>query len=438
MNFHRYVCIVALLFLTACASPNPTQEFETANEPSSTLDASEKVLDEAATVDTSAPNEAAPVDASTGAETSDTPEETNTPEVPERTDAPDTAPPVEPRLLAVGKAGRIASLQLISPWTILSSGNLKQPTASARCFGGRCVVVHPSPANSLSVVNPSDLTTTTKIQLDSGADPRDVAFIDHKTIVVSQYGKSTLLTIDLDTGNKEAIDLSVLADADSLPESLRMARCGRRVFVQLLRINHKTDAPTAMGAGLAVIDFNLKGAARVVDADPTTPGKQAIALSGSPNFDMPVNCQTDQLYIAEPKPLMKGGGWYEQVNLKTLKATKSPIVHGAQVGGFAVVAPGLYWLITHTATGPAGNSSHLNLEGGPTNTTYNTFADDKVEELALDLKQDLLFFPDNCELKPSNPHCATGVHVFHARTGEPQPKGVIKLGFPPMELVISR
>lgn len=437
--------IVALFFLAACASPDPLREGDTTDGPSSpTLDASEGALDEPTTIDTFTPEEIITTDASTGPDSLGTPEEPNTPEQPNTPETPDTpevpeAPmTVKPRLLVLGKNGRIASLQLTSPWTVLSTGDLKQPTASARCFGGRCVVVHPSPADSLSLVDPLDLASSTKIQLDRGADPRDVAFVDEKTIVVSQYGKSALLVINLGSGSKESIDLGALADADTLPEALRMAHCGRRVFVQLLRIDHKTGAPTTMGPGLAVIDLDEKGTNRIVDADPGTPGKQAIGLSGSPNFDMPINCKTGQLSIAEPKPLMKGGGWYEQVNLKTLEAGKSPINHGAQVGGFAVVAPGLYWLITHTATGPAGNSSHLNLEGGSSNTTYNTFADDKVEELALDLTQDLLFFPDNCEVKPSNPQCQSGVHVFHARTGVPQPKGVIQLGFPPMELAISR
>ncbi|TNE50163.1 MAG: hypothetical protein EP343_09540 [Deltaproteobacteria bacterium] len=439
-----YFGLLVLFLLTGCASPNPSPEGENPGEASSSYDASEGGAEEPATSEPSSPDEPNPTDSSEGPDSSETPdgsdlqdaseptEEPNTPEV------PDTPPSVQPRLLALSKDGRVAALQLTSPWKVLSTGDLKQPSASARCFGGRCVIVHPSPSDSLSVVDPLDLSKATTIKLESGADPRDVAFVDNKTILVSQYGKSALLQLDLDSGSKESIDLSPLADADGVPEMLRMAHCEKQVFVQLLRLDHKTEAPSSMGPGLAVIDLNAQGSDRLVDADPSTPGKQAIKLSGSPNHDMPLNCKTGTLYIAEPKPLMQGGGSYEQVDVKTLKASKAPIDHGAQVGGFVVVEPGMYWLITHTATSPAGNSSHLNLEGVQGTTTYNTFAYDKVDELVLDPSQDLLFFPDNCETKPTYPQCASGVHVFHARTGTPADNGVISLGFPPMELAISR
>lgn len=440
--FQTYSLIALSLLLTACAAtPNPSPE-NNPDEIGSPYDASEgaPTPDEPTTID--APSEpnvdtSAPPDASEAPpEEPDTRDAGDPPEGPSEGPSPDAQPSVQPRLLALGKDGQIASLQLTSPWKVLASGDLKQPVASARCSGGRCVVVHPSPADSLSVVNPLDLSAT-KMQLSSGADPRDVAFVDQKTIVVSQYGKSALLLVDLDSGSKETIDLSALADDDGLPETLRMARCGRRVFIQLLRIDHKTGAPSTMGPALAVVDVDLQGKAHIVDADPNTPGQQAIKLSGSPNFDMPVDCKREQLHLAEPKPLMQGGGWYELVNTTTLKTSKSPIAHSAQVGGFAVVKPGLYWLITHTATSPAGNSSHLNLVGAPDTSTYNTFARDKVDELVLDPTQDLLFFPDNCETA-SYPQCASGVHVFHALTGKAQPQGHIKLGFPPMEVAISR
>ena len=361
-----------------------------------------------------------------------------TPELPESTDTVETTPPPSPRLLALGKQGQIATLALTSPWSIQSTGDLKKRSVSARCAGRHCIVVHPSPEDALSLFDPQDLSNVTTIKLDTGADPRDVAFIDSNRVVVSQYGTSKLLLLTLDTQQKTNIDMSPLADADGNPETLRLAHCGERVFVQLLRLDHKTEAPTKEGAAIGVIDIPKGGTPTIIDTDPNTAGVQPLKLAGQPKFDMPVNCTSGILYIAEPKPLMQGGGAYEKVDLKTLTVSTLKLDHGAEVGGFAVVQHGLYWVISHTATGPAGNSTHLNLMGGPTHSTYNTFADDKLDELILDPQQDLLFFPDNCEKSPQNQQCVSGIHVFHARTGKEQAGGVIPLGFPPMEVAIAQ
>ena len=318
-----------------------------------------------------------------------------------------------------------------------ASGDLGAVISSARCRDGRCLVVHPSPADSISVVDALDLSLADPIALEHGADPRDVALIDDHTAVVSQYDRSELLEIDLNTRTITRIDLSALADADGLPEALKLASCGRRVFSQLRRVDHDTDAPAPIGAALAVIDLDRPAGERVVDADPATPGVQGVALAGRPNFDMPVDCAAGILYVAEPVPLMQGGGGYEQVDLGTLSARELPIATGAEVGGFEVVAPGIFWLITHTEFGP-GPSSHLNLIGGTSTDTHNTFANEHVNDLALDRDEDLLFYPDPCSAGPSNPSCDSGVYVFHAHTGAPASAGGIDVGFGPIEVVVSR
>jgi hypothetical protein len=150
-----------------------------------------------------------------------------------------------------------------------------------------------------------------------------------------------------------------------------------------------------------------------------------------------VDCDSGVLYVAEPRPLLQGGGDYEQVDLKTLTAGESPIDIGAEVGGFEVLSPDLYWLITHSTTGP-GPSSHLNLFGGATSETHNTFAHEHVNDLAFDREEDLLFYPDPCFVSPANQGCDTGVVVFHASTGFRASVEAIDVGFAPIEVVVSR
>jgi hypothetical protein len=345
--------------------------------------------------------------------------------------------PPAARVVTLSRTGRIASLDIAAPWTVRASNDLGATIASARCRAGRCLVVHPAPHDMISIVDATDLSLSDPIVLEHGADPRDVALVDDHTAVVSLYNRAELLEVDLTTRAITPIDLTALADDDGLPEALKLASCGRRVFVQLQRLDHATQVPAAMPAVLAVVDLDRSGSERVVDADPATPGVRGNTLAGRPNFDMPVDCAADILYVAEPAPLMQGGGGYESVDLATLAAHDLPIDTGAEVGGFEAVEPGVFWLITHTEFGP-GPSSHLNLVGGSTSDTHNTFANEHVNDLALDRDEDLLFYPDACATLPPNPSCEPGVHVFHAHTGERASPTGIDPGFPPIEVVVSR
>jgi hypothetical protein len=203
------------------------------------------------------------------------------------------------------------------------------------------------------------------------------------------------------------------------------------------RVDHISEMPSPLGAALGVIDLDRPADDRIVDADPQIRGVQGIALARRPNFDMPVDCTAGVLYVAEPIPLMQGGGGYEQVDLATLTASEYPVATSAEVGGFEVIAPTQYWLITHTEFGP-GPSSHLNFFGPEPSDTYNTFADEHVNDLAFDREGDLLFFPDACTPSPRYPSCESGIQAFHAHTGLRATAKAVNLGFPPIEVVVSR
>lgn len=340
------------------------------------------------------------------------------------------------RLVAAGRAGRMASLDLAAPWTVRASVDLAARIESVRCLGDRCVVVLPSPGDAIVVVDARDLSVRDTIPLEKGADPRDVALVDDRTILVSQFNRASLARVDPVTRTVTSLDLAALADADGLPEAHRLANCGRKVYAQLLRVAHDTGVPAGIPAVIAVVDLDRPDGEALVDVDPDTPGVQGIVLAGRPDFDMPIDCAAGILSVAEPKPLMQGGGGYEQVDLGTNVASDLPIDTGAQVGGFEIVDAGRHWLITHTEYGP-GPSSHLNLFGGEVSDTYNTFADEHVDDLALDREPGLLYFPDPC-----NPEkwegCDGGIQVFHAFSGVRATAQAMKLDFAPVEVAVAR
>lgn len=346
--------------------------------------------------------------------------------------------PAGPRLVTLSRDGKMASLDLAAPWTVRATGDLGSTVASARCRAGRCLVVHPSPADSISIVDAADLSLIDTVGLARDSDPRDVALVDDRTAVVSLHGEAELLVMDLDTGQTSRIDLSALADGDGLPESLRLAHCGRRVFVQLRRVDHESGAPSSLGAVLAVVDLDRDAGDQIVDADPDVAGVQGIALADRPDFDMPVDCGAGVLYVAEPRLLMQGGGDYEQVDLDSLTASVYPVDTGAEVGGFEVIEPDKYWLITHTTTGP-GPSSHLNFfDAGGSSDTFNTFAMQHIDDLAFAAEEDLLFYPDGCFKFPANQSCDAGIVPFHAHTGERASAEPVRVGFAPVEVAVSR
>lgn len=345
-------------------------------------------------------------------------------------------PPAPPRLVAFSRAGQVASLDTAAPWAVRTSSDLGAQVASARCRGAICVAVHPD-IDSISILNAVDLSVRT-LPFDRKSGLRDAVFLSDREILVSAYERAAIFRVDLDRGATTEIDLSAVADEDGLPESHRIAVCGTRAFVQLRRTNHEDGSASRLGPGLAVIDWSGAEGNELIDVDPLIDGTQAISLAGAPSFDMPADCSANRLFVAEPAPLMRGGGSYEEVDLVSLRARELPIDTGAEVGGFEFVGGPQFWLITHTTTGP-GPSSHLNLIGGGNPDTHNTFADEHVNDLAYDPIEDLLYYPDPCIASERNPTCkGTGVIVFHAHSGDRASASAIDVGFPPIELAIAR
>lgn len=345
-------------------------------------------------------------------------------------DAPADAGEAAARLVVLSREGEIASMDLTAPYTVRASADLGAPIVSVRCAADRCVVVHPSPIDRLSIVDAVDLSFTT-VALERGSDPRDVVIVDRDTLIVSHHERSALSRVVLG-GATTPIDLGDLADADGLPEAGRMARCGGRAYVQLGRLDHTTGLPSVLGAALAVVELST-GA--LVDADPTTAGTQPIALAGRAAFDMPADCDAGRLWVVEPRPLMLGGSHFERVDLATLSASDLEVQPGAEAGGLEVAAEGLYWSIEHTEFGP-GPSSHLVLVDHPDVPAHNTFSSEHVNDLALDHPTDQLFYPDPCATLDAT--CPGGVHVFASLTGAHLTPDGVDVGFPPIELAIAR
>jgi hypothetical protein len=297
-------------------------------------------------------------------------------------------------------------------------------------------VVHASPDNFISVVDGEDLSPADPIVLEPGSDPRDVVLVDDHTAVVSQYGRAALLEIDLATRDVTPIDLSPLADADGVPEVLRLASCGRRVFAQLRRVDHISEMPSPLGAALGVIDLDRPADDRIVDADPQIRGGRALHSRGVRTR------HAGRLHGGRP---LRGGADSPDAGRRRIRAGRSRHAHRQRVSGRDQRGSRRLRghrpdpVLAHHPYGVrSGSVVTSELLGPEPSDTYNTFADEHVNDLAFDREGDLLFFPDACTPSPRYPSCESGIQAFHAHTGLRATAKAVNLGFPPIEVVVSR
>jgi hypothetical protein len=131
-------------------------------------------------------------------------------------------------------------------------------------------------ADNIQIVDPGqDFATIGQYSVGNGSNPHDMRLVSADKAYVSRYEWKTLLVVNPYSGAVlDSIDLSPVADADGIPEMDRMAVVGDRLFVTLNSINHTTWEPEGPGK-VAVIDV---AADTLIDADPGTPGVQAIEL----------------------------------------------------------------------------------------------------------------------------------------------------------------
>jgi hypothetical protein len=333
---------------------------------------------------------------------------------------PDAAPGfVAPTALAVGATGQLAALALEAPWAPRAQADLATPVASVRYHRGRFYAVHPAPDNRITVVDAGNLSLLPPIIMRAGSDPRDIAFVDDLTAVVSQHALPALAVVDLVTNEVDpaGVDLTPIADRDEGTAAGMLAACGARVFVQLQR-------PTTPAIG--VLDVTATGATVV----------RSIATAFTPAFGMPVDCAST-LYVAEPVPLVDGGGTHEKIDLASLTASAFPIGDGlGEVGGFVMTGADTGWFIYHTEFGPSP-SSHLSRLPGP-GGVFDTFASAHVDHVAYDPQTNQVFFPDAC-VADCLPGRAAGVHVFAADTAAELTAATgLDVGFVPWNVVVAR
>lgn len=325
-----------------------------------------------------------------------------------------------------GGAGSSTAFDLEAPWAASVDVEPTGVGTIVRHFFGRLYVVHPQ-TGDIQVIDPSSYDTVLTFSVGATSAPHDILVVGAGKAYVSRHADNLLHEVDPATGALlDTVDLVGFADSDGDPEMSMMALDGRRLFVQIQRLDAAGLAVPP--SYLAVVDVDTN---QLIDVDPDQTGIQGIELTGLiPRHKMQIDGR--RLYVSEPGMFEDGTGGIDEIDLDQLTAlgyVTSEAQLPLDITGFVLTSPVQGYALTHT---DLLLSSHLQpfsrTDGSSLGPELDvTFA--QVDSIAYDPATDQLFFPD---------HDANGIRVFDATTQKELTTTPIGTGGDPVDLVIFR
>jgi hypothetical protein len=204
--------------------------------------------------------------------------------------------------------------------------------AVARYFDGRIYVVNRLGCDNIQVLDPAaGFKTLRQFSVGNGSDPHDIAFVSRWRAFVPRYNETQMWIVDTNTGNRVGtMDFGWLADGDNLPEMDRILAVGNRMFVSVERLNRNTDWGPVGTSYLAAFDPFSQD---FIDADPTMPGVQALALDGANPFgELVFNRDSGMIWVPTVGYFGVMDGGLEIVDPVSL-TTSGLVVTEADLGG---------------------------------------------------------------------------------------------------------
>jgi hypothetical protein len=300
--------------------------------------------------------------------------------------------------------------------------------ARMRWFGGLLYVVNRFGQDNIQVVDPAaGFATLRQFSVGNGSNPQDIACVSPTKAYVTRLASSRLLIVNPSTGDSTgAIALAAFADADHVPDMDRMIRVGTTLFVELQRLAN--FQPTGPGVVVA-IDTR---ADTVLDADPATPGTQAIVLPGAnPTTTFEYDPASGRILVGctgqygandggiawiDPATLTTGG---YAITESALGGDVLDVVWGSATRSFAIVSDASFNTAL-VAWNPATGSSLGTIFSPGGFVLADAALDDRGELYVCD-----------------NDFAAPGLYVFAAATGAPL-AGPLDTGLPPVEVAFDR
>ncbi len=260
--------------------------------------------------------------------------------------------------------GVLSGIEVSAPWGVRTIATLPESAAVIRPYGALLYVL--TPESGLVRVLERGGNVVGSAFVDPESEPVDIAPIGDGVVYVSTAADGRVTRLELGGGiARSFIDLHELDEPDAEPDAGMMIVDRGRLFVQLRRLDDENPWLFDDHGALAVIDL---ATGTLIDADASTPGVQAIELSGPhPRLKMRIDEGSRRMFVsssgADSYTLGKGGG----IDVVDLDAA-APLGYLMQeeFGNFSAVWPTgatTGFLMFHT---DLGISSHLAAyEAGP-------------------------------------------------------------------------
>jgi hypothetical protein len=303
----------------------------------------------------------------------------------------------------VSLAGRLAAVDAAPPYAVVTPTLTLGGDAVLRAAGAR--LFHLSRTSGvLSRVDPAAWSVAQSYALGAASLPRDLAVVSVGTAYVSRRDARFLARLNLATGAlANAVDLAPLGAGDGNPAQDTMLVHDGRLYLQLAG-----EPGTPQPHAIAVIDLATE---TLVDANPSLPGVQGIALVGTgPRFKMQIVPGANELLVSATGAFHDFGG-LERISLTTLTSLGLEVLEqfeaGADMGAFTQIDGSRGWLVFSTDLLLSSHLHPYTFETGMDPFEADVLLNYFVPHMVYVPTSDTLFWPE-----------PDGVQPFDASTGD--------------------
>jgi len=230
------------------------------------------------------------------------------------------------------ETGSSAVIRFDGSWTTEIDAASIHGDAISRWYDGLVYVVNRENGDNIQILDPAaGFSTLRQFSTGNGTNPQDIAFVGGTKAYITLYDANHLLIMDTVTGAQlGTVDLSAFADGDGLCENSRLCVAGDYLYVTIQRIDRNYWWGPVGDSYVAVVDCETDA---LVDADPSTPGIQAIRLQGTnPYSDIVYDAASERLYVSCVGWWAVNDGGVEIINPATL-ASEGFLLTEAAAGG---------------------------------------------------------------------------------------------------------
>lgn len=334
--------------------------------------------------------------------------------------------------------GRIVAVEPSAPWSILQEAPAPDGYTVLRAFHGSVYALGRT-SGVLDAIDPESLALIERIALPPAAAYQDVAVTAGGLAYISRSDQNELLVYDFGTGQlATGPDMGPFADKDGVADLGTLLLAGDELYVQIRRLDSLGLPAQEMGGALGVVDAS---SGTIIDADPATPGLQAIELMGpAPVLKMHVNQGRTRLLVSARGSTNDTVGGIELVDLVSRTSEGFVVSESgensyADLGAFVRTRRDKGYFLFHTDLTTSSHLQAFSLRTGPAPPPelYRSLGF-RSESMVYHGATHTVFLADRGS-DPSDPNGRPGLQVFDAENGAKLTGSSVDLGGLPIDVI---